>query len=287
MSEAEIAIIGGSGFYAMEGLTEIQTHRVSTPFGDPSELITTGSLGGRRVAFLARHGAGHRLLPSEVPYRANIYALKSLGVERIIAINAVGSLREEIAPQHLIVPDQLLDKTKDRPGTFFGNGLVAHVAFANPVCPVLSLALYDAGIQTGAEVHKGGSYVVTEGPAFATRTESHYYRSLGLSVVGMTALPEAKLAREAEICYAILACVTDYDCWHDEYESVTAEMILTNLGKNVETAKTTVASTVSALPRERDCQCADALANALVTQPDAVPSNVRTKLSPIIGRYMS
>ena len=287
MPEASVAVIGGSGFYAMEGLAAVEEVRLSTPFGEPSDVITIGTLAGRRVAFLARHGAGHRLLPAEVPARANIYALKSLGVERIIAVSAVGSLREEIAPLHFAVPDQLLDRTCGRPGTFFGGGLVAHVAFADPFCPVLSDVLYRAGLEAGATVHRGGAYVVIEGPAFSSRAESHLYRAWGASLVGMTALPEARLAREAEICYALLACVTDYDSWHPQHEAVTAEMIIANLARNVEMAQRVVALAVGGLPSQRSCACAMALKDALVTPARRVPKGIREALAPIIGRYMN
>jgi 5'-methylthioadenosine phosphorylase len=269
----------------MEGLAEVEMRRISTPFGDPSDLISIGKLSGKRVAFLARHGTGHRLLPSEVPSRANIYALKTLGVERIIAINAVGSLKNEIAPLHMTVPDQLIDRTYGRPSTFFGNGLVAHIAFADPICPALSSLLYEAAHDAGAHVHRGGAYVVVDGPAFSTRADSELHRTAA-TVIGMTALPEAKLAREAEICYAVLACVTDYDCWHPEHESVTVEMILTNLNKNVELAKRIVTATIARMPAQRDCACASALSNAIVTRADYVPEHVRTNLAPIIGKYM-
>ncbi len=286
MSEAQIAVIGGSGFYRMEGLTDIQEVQVDTPFGPPSDKMVLGTLSGVRVAFLPRHGAGHRILPSQLPARASIWALKSLGVERIIAVSAVGSLREEIAPLHLVVPDQLIDRTRGRPSTFFGRGLVAHIAFEQPFCPVLRGLLASACGSAQAAVHKGGTYVVMEGPAFSTKAESHLYRSWGADVIGMTALPEAKLAREAEICYATLALVTDYDTWHESHEPVSAEMILENLGRNVETAKRVVAEALRALPAERDCLCASALATALVTPSEVVPEETKRALAPIIGRYM-
>ncbi|MFQ5925162.1 MAG: S-methyl-5'-thioadenosine phosphorylase, partial [Dehalococcoidia bacterium] len=226
MPEAKIGVIGGSGLYQIEGMTDIEEVRVRTPFGEPSDAITIGDLEGKRIAFLPRHGRGHPISPTELPARANIYALKSLGVEWIVSVSAVGSLNEEICPLDLLIPDQLIDRTKSRVNSFFGGGLVAHVAFADPFCPVLSDILYEAALDSGARVRKGGTYVVMEGPLFSTKAESNLYRSWGASIIGMTALPEAKLAREAEICYATLACITDYDCWHETEESVTIEMAL-------------------------------------------------------------
>jgi 5'-methylthioadenosine phosphorylase len=286
MPEARVAIIGGSGFYQMDGLTDVEEARVSTPFGQPSDAIVVGTLDGVRVAFLPRHGRGHRLLPSEVPAQANIYALKTLGVEFIIAVSAVGSLRQEIEPRHLVVPDQLIDRTKNRPNTFFGQGLAAHIAFAEPFCPVLRDNLLRSATEADAIVHNGGSLVVMEGPAFSTKAESSLYRSWGADLIVMTALPEAKLAREAEVCYAILACVTDYDCWHEGQESVTAEMIVSNLAKTVEVAQRTVRLALARRPpARRDCLCASALQNALITPLDMVPAETKRKLAPIIGRY--
>ncbi len=286
MAQAELAVIGGSGFYHMEGLSDRQEVRCQTPFGEPSDAIVLGTLSGVRVAFLARHGVGHRLLPGEVPSQANIYALKTLGVERIIAINAVGSLREEIAPRDLAVPDQLIDRTKGRPGTFFGGGLVAHISFADPFCPVLRQVLLECAGEAGATVHDGGTCVVMEGPPFSTKAESNVYRSWGADLVGMTSLPEAKLAREAEICYAALACVTDYDVWRESEETVTAAMILANTIVNVEKARKVVALAVQRLPRERRCLCAGALSDALATPPQFVPEETKRALAPIVGRYM-
>ncbi|OGO51478.1 MAG: methylthioadenosine phosphorylase [Chloroflexi bacterium RBG_16_68_14] len=286
MSTAQLAVIGGSGFYRMEGLSEIEEVRPQTPFGPPSDAIVLGTLGGVRVAFLPRHGVGHRILPSELPARANIWALKQLGVERIIGVNAVGSLREEIAPLHLVVPDQLIDRTQGRPNSFFGRGLVAHIAFDQPFCPVLSDLLAGSAQSTGATVHRGGTCLVTEGPSFSTKAESQLYRSWGADIIGMTSLPEAKLAREAAICYVSLALVTDYDTWHEDHDPVSAEMILENLSRNVETAKRVVAETVRTLPQSRDCACASALATALVTPPHLVPEETKRDLAPIIGRYM-
>ena len=286
MAQAELAIIGGSGFYQMEGLSDRQEVRCRTPFGDPSDVIVLGTLGGRRVAFLPRHGMGHRLLPSEVPSQANIYALKTLGVERIVAINAVGSLREEIAPRDLTVPDQLIDQTRGRASTFFGRGLVAHISFADPFCPTLRELLVRCARQAGATVHPKGTCVVVEGPQFSTKAEANLYRSQGADLVGMTSLPEAKLAREAEICYASLCCVTDYDVWHESYGTVSAEMILANLALNSKTAEKVVALAAQGLPRGRDCACASALSDALVTPPHLVPAEIKKELAPIVGKYM-
>jgi len=287
MPEARVAVIGGSGFYQMDGLTDVEEARVSTPFGQPSDAIVIGTLEGVRAAFLPRHGRGHRLLPSEVPARANIYALKTLGVEFIIAVSAVGSLRQEIEPRHLAVPDQLIDRTKGRPATFFGRGLAAHIAFAEPFCPVLRANLCQSAAQAHATVHDRGTLVVMEGPAFSTKAESNLYRSWGADLIVMTALPEAKLAREAEVCYATLACVTDYDCWYEGQESVTAEMIVSNLAKTVEVAQRTLRLALARLPARRDCLCASALQNALITPLDMVPAETKRKLAPIIGRYLA
>jgi len=286
MAEARVAVIGGSGFYQMEALTDIREVQPSTPFGPPSDAIIIGRLDGEDIAFLPRHGRGHRLLPSELPARANIYALKTLGVEFIIGVSAVGSLRQEIEPLHLVVPDQLIDRTQGRPSTFFGRGLVAHVAFAEPFCPDLRRNLQQSAGEAGATVHDSGTLVVMEGPPFSTRAESELHRRWGASLVGMTALPEAKLAREAEICYATLACVTDYDCWHERHEPVTAEMIISNLRKLVEAAQRTVRLALPRLPAQRRCPCGDALKDALVTPLDMVPAEVKESLTPIIGRYL-
>ncbi|MGD0115069.1 MAG: S-methyl-5'-thioadenosine phosphorylase [Dehalococcoidia bacterium] len=283
MSEAQVAVIGGSGFYEMAGLADRREVRVETPFGEPSDAILLGSLGKVGVAFLPRHGKGHRLLPSEVPARANIYALKTLGVERIISVNAVGSLREEIEPRHLVVPLQLIDRTVARADTFFGEGLVAHVSFADPFCPDLRHVLVEGRRRSGAPLHDGGTAVVIEGPSFSTRAESSLHRSWGADLVSMTMLPEAKLAREAGICYAALACVTDYDVWRESYADVTAQMILDNLLTTVESARRVVASAIGQLPSERNCACAHALDDALITQPDLVPPATLRKLASIIG----
>jgi len=280
------AVIGGSGFYQMDGLSDVEELRIDTPFGPTSDAIILGTLDDQRVAFLPRHGVGHRILPSELPVRANIYALKQLGVEFIISVSAVGSLREEIEPLHMVVPDQLIDRTRGRPSTFFGEGIVAHIGFADPVCPLLSDLISGSTREAGATVHEGGSLVVIEGPPFSTRAESNLYRSWGASVIGMTALPEARLAREAEICYAILACSTDYDVWHDTEEDVTAELIVANLLRNVEVSRRAVRLALSRLPDVRDCGCADALRDAIITPFDLVPEETIQRLSPIIGRYL-
>ncbi|MCH8051464.1 MAG: S-methyl-5'-thioadenosine phosphorylase [Chloroflexi bacterium] len=286
MAEAvRAAVIGGSGFYEMDGLSDVETLNADTPFGPTSDAITTGTLDGQRVAFLPRHGLGHRLLPAEIPARANIWALKQLGVEFIVSVSAVGSLREEIEPLHLVVPDQLIDRTRGRASTFFGEGLVAHVAFADPFCSHLRGVVGGAAEETAPTVHNGGTYVVIEGPAFSTRAESNLYRTWGADIIGMTALPEAKLAREAEICFAVLACSTDYDCWHDGHKDVTAEMIVANLLRNVDVSRRAVRLALQRLPETRECACKDALKDALVTSLDIVPAATKQRLGPIIGRY--
>ncbi|MGB2799797.1 MAG: S-methyl-5'-thioadenosine phosphorylase [Dehalococcoidia bacterium] len=286
MPEAKIGIIGGSGLYEMEGMTDIEEVKPDTPFGEPSDAIIIGELEGNRIAFLPRHGRGHYIMPTEVPSRANIYALKSLGVEWIISISAVGSLIEEIRPMDLVIPDQLIDRTRSRVNTFFGGGLVAHVTFADPFCPVLSDILHQAAIAAGARVHKGGTYVVMEGPLFSTKAESNLYRSWGASVIGMTALPEAKLAREAEICYATVACATDYDCWHEAEESVTIEMVIANLQQNVSRAKSIIRTAVARIPQKRECGCAQALKDAIITAPDKISDNMKRELALLIGQYI-
>ncbi len=288
MAERRIraAVIGGSGFYQMEGLTEIEEMRIDTPFGETSDAIVAGDLDGQRVAFLPRHGIGHRILPAELPSRANIWALKGLGVEFIIAVSAVGSLREEIEPLHMVVPDQVIDRTRGRQSTFFGEGLVAHIAFGDPFCPQLRVVLTNSAREAGATTHAAGTMVVMDGPAFSTRAESNLYRNWGAAVIGMTALPEAKLAREAEICYAVLACSTDYDCWHEAHEDVTAEMIVANLLKNAAVSRQAVGLTLRRLPAERNCICASALRTALVTAPELVPAETKERLAPIIGKYV-
>jgi 5'-methylthioadenosine phosphorylase len=286
MHEAKVGILGGSGLYKMEGMTGIEKAQVSTPFGQPSDAIILGTLEGVKVAFLPRHGEGHRISPGELPAKANIYALKSLGVERIVSVSAVGSLKEEIRPLDIVVPDQLIDATKGRASTFFSGGVVAHVSLAEPFCPVLSQLSFEASANVGARVHKGGTYLVVEGPQFSTRAESQLYCSWGVDVVGMTASPEAKLAREAEICYATLAIVTDYDCWRPAYESVTAEMILANLRQGVDTVKRILSLLLPSIPEKRDCACADALKYAIVTDPKYIPEMKRRELQLLIGKYL-
>jgi len=285
--KARIGVIGGSGLYEIEGLTDIKEVQVSTPFGEPSDAITIGTLEGEQVAFLPRHGKGHRISPTELPVRANIYALKSLGVERIISISACGSMKEEIAPLDIVIPDQLFDRTKARASSFFGEGLVAHIAFDEPVCPELSELLYQAAKEVGARVHKGGTYICIEGPQFSTKGESRIYRQWGVDVIGMTAIPEAKLAREAEICYATLAMVTDYDVWHEAEEPVTVEMVVRNLLRNVETAKGVLKIVVPRIPKDRTCRCATALENAIQTQRDKIPSAVRERLGLLVSKYLT
>ena len=287
MSDAiRIGIIGGSGLYDMAELVDRERRPVSTPFGDPSDPYVIGTLRGQRVAFLARHGVGHRYTPTELNYRANIYGMKALGVEFILSASAVGSLQERYVPQHLVIPDQFFDRTKGRVSTFFGNGLVAHVAFAHPVCGRLGGVAHDACTAVGATVHQGGTYVCMEGPQFSTLAESKLYRSWGMDIIGMTNLQEAKLAREAEICYATIALVTDYDCWHPDHDSVTVDMIVQTLVANARTAQQVIAEAVSRLPYERTCECADALQHALLTRPDAIPAKVKQDLAPIISRYV-
>jgi 5'-methylthioadenosine phosphorylase len=285
---ARIGIIGGSGLYDMAELTERREVTVETPFGDPSGPYVLGTVRGRAVAFLARHGAGHRLLPSELNFRANIFGFKSLGVERLLSASAVGSLREELKPLDLVIPDQFLDRTRGRISTFFGDGLAAHVTFADPFCPSLSRTVVDAARRVGATVHEGGTYVCMEGPQFSTRAESELYRSWGMQIIGMTNLQEAKLAREAEICYVTIALVTDYDCWHPEHDSVTVEMVIANLQQNAKTAQQVIAETVGALPADptRACSCGSALAHAIITRPDAVSDETRRRLQPLVAKYL-
>jgi 5'-methylthioadenosine phosphorylase len=288
---AEIGIIGGSGLYDMEGLTDVEEVEVQTPFGAPSDALRVGRLGGRSVAFLARHGRGHRILPHELNAQANIYAMKTLGVEWLLSVSAVGSLRDDFEPMHMVLPDQFVDRTRQRAGTFFGRGLVAHVAFAHPTSTPLREILELACRDVGATVHVGAKYVCIEGPLFSTLAESQLYRSWGMDLVGMTALPEAKLAREAEISYATLAMVTDYDCWHPDHESVTTEQILANLSANSATAKAVLKAAIGRIPpagdplRER-CEAYEALKTALVTAPELVPEQVKRDLAPLIRKYM-
>ena len=281
-----IGIIGGRGLYDMAELTGREDVKINTPFGEPSGPYVVGTLRGKRVAFLARHGAGHRLLPSELNYRANIYGFKTLGVERILSASAVGSLKEKYRPLDIVVPDQFLDRTRGRPSTFFGRGLVAHIAFAHPVCGVLSKIVAESAAEVGVMTHLGGTYVNMEGPQFSTLAESKLYRAWGMDVIGMTNLQEAKLAREAEICYATLALVTDYDCWHPDHDAVTTDMIITNLLQNAKTAQQAIAEAVGRVPAARHCECATALAQAIVTRADLVPEQTKKDLAPIIGKYM-
>ena len=284
-----IGIIGGSGLYGMEELEVREERSIETPFGRPSEVFVLGELRGRRVAFLARHGRGHRILPSELNFRANIWAFKSLGAEWLISLSAVGSLRRRYEPTHIVVPDQFIDRTRHRPDTFFGNGLAAHVAFADPICPRLMEVCADQSAAAGAVVHRGGTYVCMEGPQFSTRAESFMHRGWGADVIGMTNLQEAKLAREAEICYATLALITDYDCWHEEEEDVTVEAVLAVLRQNARTAQAAVARIVESLSGERlpgACPCVNALDHALITDPAVVPASVLRDLAPIVGRVL-
>ena len=287
MTNPTIGIIGGSGLYDMAELTDREEQAISTPFGNPSGPYVIGTLRGKRVAFLARHGAGHRLLPSELNFRANIYGMKVLGVERILSASAVGSLKMEYKPLDIVVPDQFFDRTKGRISTFFGKGIVAHVAFAHPLCHDLSTIAADSAQRVGATVHRGGTYVNMEGPQFSTLAESKLYRSWGMDVIGMTNLQEAKLAREAEICYATLALVTDYDCWHPDHDSVTVDLIIANLTQNAVTAQKTIADAIETISAARTCACRNALATAIITQALLVPEQTKKDLAPIIGKYMT
>ena len=282
-----IGILGGSGLYDMAELTDRDEVTVSTPFGNPSGPYVTGTLNGRKVAFLARHGPGHRLLPSELNFRANMYGFKVLGVEWILSASAVGSLQERYRPLDLVVPDQFFDRTRGRISTFFGRGLAVHVSFAHPVCATLSGLACDSAKTVGATVHRGGTYVCMEGPQFSTLSESNLYRSWGMDVIGMTNLQEAKLAREAEICYATLALVTDYDCWHEDRDSVSVDMVMANLTKNALMAQRVISETVSHLPLPRTCECATALASAIITRPETIPEQTKRELAPIVGKYMT
>ncbi|MCD6413185.1 MAG: S-methyl-5'-thioadenosine phosphorylase [Elusimicrobia bacterium] len=285
MEQVKIAVIGGSGLYEMDGLEKKEEVEISTPFGKPSDSVICGELEGVRIAFLPRHGRGHRILPAEVNSRANIYALKTLGVERIISVSACGSLKEEYRPCDILIPDQIFDNTKLRGrNTFFGNGIAAHIQFADPFCPELSRLLFDAVSKTGTTVHRGGTFVVIEGPRFSTRAESNFYRSISADVVGMTAMPEAVLAREAEICYATMAHITDYDIWK-ENEEVSVERVVANLNRNTSVAKDAIRNVVKNLG-ERKCSCGTALKNAIMTSPDLVPDEVKKKLSAIAGKYI-
>ncbi len=286
MTEPVIGIIGGSGLYAMEGITDLREERVTTPFGDPSDAYILGRLAGHEVAFLARHGRGHRLLPSDLNFRANIYGFKALGAQWVISASAVGSMREEIRPLDIVLPDQFFDRTKARPDTFFGDGLVAHISIADPVCPDLSDQLDRAGRAVGARMHKGGTYMCIEGPQFSTRAESRIYRGWGMDVIGMTNLQEAKLSREAEICYATMALVTDYDVWHETEGDVTVEKVVAILHKNVATAKAIIRQVVPMIRPERACGCAQALKDAIITAPQAIPELAKKKLWLLVGKYL-
>ena len=287
---ARLGVIGGTGLYRMAGLADIEERQIETPFGPPSDPITIGTLDGERVAFLARHGRGHRFSPTRVPYRANLWALKSLGVERVIAVSAVGSMREELAPLDLVIPDQLFDRTTDRPRTFFDAeaGCVAHVSLADPFCPATSAALFGAAStpEVGAKVHRGGTYICIEGPQFSTRGESRVFRTWGMDIIGMTGMPEARLAREAGLCYAMLALVTDYDVWHDEEEPVTVQMVVERLHRNAVAAQTTLRALIPRLATIGDCTCRTALQYAIVTDPDAIPAAARERLGLLLGEYL-
>jgi len=287
MSDMAIGVIGGSGLYEIEGLTNIREERISTPFGEPSDAYICGELDGVRMVFLPRHGRGHRFLPSEVNYRANIYGMKQLGVERIISVSAVGSMKEEIVPGHIVIPDQFFDRTHGkRASTFFGDGVVGHVAFAEPICNCLADTLYEGARAVGATVHRGGTYICIEGPNFSTRAESNIFRSWGVDIIGMTNLPEARLAREAEICYATLALSTDYDCWHEDHDAVTVESVIAILQQNVDTARRIIKQVAQNASKQRECACGKALENAIMTPREVIPEATRDKLKMIMGRYL-
>jgi 5'-methylthioadenosine phosphorylase len=281
-----IGIIGGSGLYSMAGLQGASERKIRTPFGEPSDALVIGTLEGKSVAFLARHGRGHRILPSEINFRANIYAMKMLGVERIISVSAVGSLQEQLQPMEFLIPDQFVDRTKLRTSTFFGKGLVGHVGFDKPTCPEVSETLCEACNLAGVRAHRGGTYVCIEGPQFSTLAEAHVHRQLRFDVVGMTNVTEAKLAREAEICYATVAMITDYDCWHPQHESVTVAEIISNLNRNADSAQKVLREAVRLLPADRACRCGSALAHVLLTDPKRVPKATRRRLSAIVGKYL-
>jgi len=288
MEAVTLGVIGGSGVYDVEALQDIQEVRVKTPFGDPSDVIVVGTLNGVRVAFLPRHGRGHHISPTEINARANIYALKSLGVQYVVSISACGSMREDYAPRHIVIPDQIFDRTRLRPNTFFGNGLVVHISFDEPFCSTLSNLVYQAVQKTGATVHKGGTFLVIEGPQFSTKAESRIYRQWGVDIIGMTALPEAKLAREAEMCYATMAHVTDYDVWHETEEPVTLAMLIENLQANAALTKQALAylAPMVAQQGERRCKCATALATAIITQKERIPAKVKQDLALLVGKYL-
>jgi 5'-methylthioadenosine phosphorylase len=286
LEQTKLAVIGGSGLYQMEALTDVKEYAIKTPFGDPSDAIVVGTLAGQRVSFLPRHGRGHRILPTEVNARANIYALKMLGVERVLSVSACGSLREELAPRHIVIPDQVFDRTRGRPLTFFGNGLVAHVGLAEPFCAEFSRLVYEAVQQSGATVHKGATFVTVEGPRFSTKAESKLFRQWGCDIIGMTAIPEANLAREAEMCYCCMAHVTDYDVWHVEEKPVTVAMVIERLLSNVDVSKRAIVNLVPTLPAERHCDCGHALRDALITDRAVIPDRIKRDLAPIIGKYI-
>jgi 5'-methylthioadenosine phosphorylase len=286
LPQPEIGIIGGSGMYAMPGLTRVKEVRLRTPFGQPSDAYVLGTLEGRKVAFLARHGRGHHILPSELNFRANILGFKQLGVERILAVSAVGSLKEEHKPTDFVIPDQFFDRTRHRVDTFFGNGIVAHISFADPVCPELAGVLETACKKAGVVGKRGGTYLCMEGPQFSTKAESNVYRRWGMDVIGMTNLQEAKLAREAELCYSTVAMVTDYDCWHPHHDSVTVEQIVAVLTKNAENACNVVRAAVAAMPKDRSCKCGSALAHAILTDPKKIPASTRQKLKLLLDKYL-
>jgi len=286
LPQAEIGIIGGSGLYSMPGLTKIKELRLRTPFGQPSDPYVLGTLEGRKVAFLARHGRGHRILPTELNFRANIYGFKQLGVERIVSVSAVGSLKEEHKPMEFVIPDQFFDRTRHRIDTFFGNGIVAHISFADPICPELARVLEAACKKAGVVGKRGGTYLCMEGPQFSTKAESNVYRSWGMDVIGMTNLQEAKLAREAEICYSTAAMVTDYDCWHPGHDSVTVDQVVSVLMKNAENACAMVRETVAAMPKTRSCKCGSALAHAIQTDRKAIPAAARKRLGLLLDKYL-
>jgi 5'-methylthioadenosine phosphorylase len=286
MPERVVGVIGGSGLYEMEGLENVETVSLTTPFGDPSDTFVVGRLDGIRMAFLPRHGRGHRIQPSSVNYRANIYAMKMLGVQWIIGVSAVGSMKETIHPGHMVIPDQFIDRTVARPSTFFGDGIVGHVSLADPVCPDLSRVLFEAGKEVGATVQKGGTYLCMEGPQFSTRAESKLYRTWGVDVIGMTNLPEAKLAREAEICYASIAFATDYDCWHEEAGDVSIAEVLRIIAESTQVAKKAIRQAISKLPEKRECVCSSALKYALITDKTMIPEKTRKNLEIIIGKHL-
>ncbi len=290
MTQPVVGVIGGSGLYEIEGLTDVREVKLETPFGVPSDSYVTGALGGAKMVFLPRHGRGHRLLPSEVNYRANIYGMKTLGVEHIISVSAVGSMKEEIVPGHIVIPDQFFDRTQGkRASTFFGDGVVGHVQFADPVCPDLSPLLAEAARNVGATVHQGGTYICIEGPNFSTRAESNIYRSWGVDIIGMTNIPEARLAREAEICYGTVALATDYDCWHEGHDDVSVDAVIAIIQQNVATARNIIKSATELIVKQRQqrmCPCAEALKFAIMTDKSLIPNKTREALEPIIGKYL-